>query len=298
MPLERLPLERPPLVSGLLDARCARALSTVAMTMPRPWKPAPLIRLSAALHAAAAAGMLLRPETWPWAAGALVANHGLLTAAGLSPRSRLLGPNWTRLPPPAIARREIALTIDDGPDPEVTPRVLDLLDERHVRATFFVIGRLVRRHRALAGEIVARGHALENHSEHHRKTFSLHGPRWLEREIRAAQQTIAEVSGVAPCFFRAPAGLRNPFLEPVLARLDLQLASWTRRAFDTRNGDAGAVANALRKDLSAGDILLLHDGNAARSPHGTPVILAALPRLLDSIKEAGLTPVTLDTARR
>ena len=265
--------------------------------MPRPWKATALIRVSAALHAAAAAGVLLRPEAWPLATGALIANHGLLTAAGLWPRSRLLGPNWTRLPPAATARGEIAVTIDDGPDPEVTPRVLDLLDARDARATFFVIGRRVRRHPGLARDIVARGHAVENHSEHHLKSFSLHGPRWLEREIRAAQATIEDACGVTPGFFRAPAGLRNPFLEPVLARLDLQLAAWTRRAYDTRNGDPLAVAGALQRNLAAGDILLLHDGNAARSSTGSAVILDALAPLLASINHAGLIPVTLDSAR-
>jgi len=265
--------------------------------MPRRWKPSPLIRVSAVLHVAAAAGLLLKPEAWPWAVGALAANHGALTAAGLLPRSRLLGPNWTRLPPAAAARGEIALTIDDGPDPEVTPRVLDLLDAQGVRATFFVIGERVRRHPALARAIVARGHGIENHSERHLNTFSLRGPGWLEREIRAAQSTLAQICGVTPRFFRAPAGLRNPFLEPVLARLDLHLAAWTRRGYDTRNGDAAAVAAVLQKNLAAGDILLLHDGNAARSPHGEPVILDALPPLLASIKHAGLTPVTLEAAR-
>lgn len=264
--------------------------------MPRRWQPGPLIRLSAALHAAAAAGLVLRPDAWPWAAGALVANHGLLTAAGLLPRCRLLGPNWTRLPADAAVRGEIALTIDDGPDPEVTPRVLDLLDAHGARASFFVIGELVRQHPSLAREIVARGHSVENHTEHHLKTFSLRGPRWLAREIAAAQETISGVCGVTPRFFRAPAGLRNPFLEPVLARLDLQLAAWTRRAYDTRNGDAQAVTDRLLRGLAGGDILLLHDGNAARTTDNRAVIVDVLPRVLEHCKDAGLKPVTLPTA--
>ena len=266
--------------------------------MPRRYRPTPLIKLSIALHGAAAGGLLLQPDAWPWAAGALAANHALLTAAGLLPRCRLLGPNWTRLPPAAAARGEIALTIDDGPAPYVTPRVLDLLDRHGARASFFVIGRRVEQHPALAREIVARGHALENHSAHHLKSFSLHGPRGFEREIRAAQQTIAACCGDVPRFFRAPAGLRNPFLEPVLARLDLQLAAWTRRAYDTRNGDAGNVGDRLLGGLAGGDILLLHDGNAARSREGTPVILDVLPRILTACEAAGLHPVTLRAAIR
>ena len=264
--------------------------------MPRPWHPTPLIHLPAAGHAGAAAMLVMRPEAWPEAVGTLVANHGVLTAAGLWPRSRLLGPNWTRLPPQAAARREIALTIDDGPDPAVTPRVLDLLDHHGARATFFLIGREARRHPLLAREIVRRGHAVENHSETHRKHFSLFGPRALAREVGAAQASLAEVCGQTPRFFRAPAGLRNPFPEPVLARHDLQLAAWTRRAFDTRNGDASAVAARLTRRLAAGDILLLHDGNAARTAHGAPVILDALPRVIAACAAAGLTPVTLRAA--
>ena len=83
-----------------------------------------------------------------------------------------------------------------------------------------------------------------------------------------------------PRFFRAPAGLRNPFLEPVLARESLQLVSWTRRGFDTVNGSARAVLGRLTRRLRAGDILLLHDGHAARTAAGTPVILEVLPRCL------------------
>ena len=108
--------------------------------MQTSWKPAPAIKWSAALHAAAAAGVVLAPGTWPWALGAVAADHLLLTAAGLWPRTTVLGPNLVRLPEAAAARREIALTIDDGPDPDVTPAVLDMLDAAGAKASFFCIG--------------------------------------------------------------------------------------------------------------------------------------------------------------
>ena len=101
---------------------------------------------------------------------------------------------------------------------------------------------------------------------------------------------------MAPKFFRAPAGLRNPLLDPVLQRLGLQLASWTRRGFDTVNTDAAAVLTRLTARLTAGDILLLHDGHAARSPGGRPVVLDVLPALLAAIHERGLRAVTLRQA--
>lgn len=260
----------------------------------RGW--APLIKASIGLHAGAALGLTLQADWWPWVLGLVATDHAVLTAAGLWPRSSLLGPNWTRLPAPAAARGEIAITLDDGPDPEVTPRVLELLDRHSARATFFCVGERAQRHAALCGEIVRAGHSIENHSQHHRHDFSLLGPRGFRREIEAGQRSLSEITGRVPRFFRAPAGLRNPFLDPVLARLDLQLASWTRRGFDTRTCDAAAVSARLLRGLAAGDILLLHDGNAARSRAGRPVILDVLPQVLAAIQRAGLRPVTLQSA--
>lgn len=261
--------------------------------MPRPWRPSLAIKLSVALHGAAGVAVLASPATWPWALGAVAVNQVIISGAGMLPRSSLLGPNLNRLPPAATARGEIALTIDDGPDPEVTPRVLDLLDAGGVRASFFCIGLEARRHPALCREIIGRGHRLENHGYAHSWGFATFGMRRMRDDIAAAQATLAEVGGQAPRFFRPTAGLRNPFLDPVLAGLDLQLASWTRRSFDTRESDPGTVLSRLAGKLAAGDILLLHDGHAARTPSGEPVILAMLPRLLATVRERQLKPVTL-----
>lgn len=263
---------------------------------PRRWHHSALLRASAVAHVAGAAWLLARPRQWPWVIGGLALNHGLITLAGLWPRSRLLGPNWVRLPASAAARGAVAITIDDGPEPDVTPRLLDLLDAHGAQASFFCIGERVAAHRQLAREIVARGHAIENHSLRHLHHFSLLGPRGMHDEVQRAQQVIADVTGCAPRFFRAPAGLRNPFLEPVLAGLGLQLASWTRRGFDTMTAQPDVVASRLLRGLSAGDILLLHDGHAARDASGLAVSIAVLPRLLDSIRVAGLTPVALRAA--
>ncbi|HTX25223.1 MAG TPA: polysaccharide deacetylase family protein [Steroidobacteraceae bacterium] len=259
------------------------------------WLPSPLLKTSALVHVAAA-GSLVRPELWPWALGAVIGNHLLLAGGGLWPRSRLLGPNWTRLPAAATAQDRVAITIDDGPDPEVTPRVLARLEERAAKATFFCIGQRIARYPDLAREIVLRGHAIENHTQRHRNSFALLGPRAIAREIIEAQEAIRLASGSRPVFFRAPAGLRNPFLEPVLARLGLRLASWTRRGFDTVNRDPAVVLTKLRRGLRGGDILLLHDGRAARTASGAPVILEVLPRVLDACTAAALTPITLRAA--
>ena len=267
--------------------------STPSSPNPARWRPSPLVRGSLGLHAGALALVLARPSAWPWALGAVLADQALLMAAGLTPRSGLLGPNWIRLPAAAIRKRELAITIDDGPDPRVTPRVLELLDEHKAKATFFCIGERVQRHAELAREMVRRGHSVENHSHRHLNYFSLLGPRGLVAEIERAQDTIGITTGQHPLFFRAPAGLRSPFLDPVLSRLGLQLASWTRRGFDTVSARAETVLGKLTRGLAAGDILLLHDGHAARTGKGMPVILEVLPRLLDALAAADLAPVTL-----
>lgn len=265
-------------------------------TDSEPWRPSPLIAGSLVLHAAASVAWVVQPAWGQHWLALVLANHALLTVCGLLPRSQWLGPNLTRLPAAAAARGEIALTIDDGPDPQVTPAVLDLLDRFQARATFFCIGKQAQQHPALCREIVRRGHAIENHSQHHRHSFSLMGPRGLRSELLLAQQTLAAITGQRPRFFRAPAGLRNPLLDPVLPGLGLRLASWTRRGFDTRTADPEVLLRRLANGLRAGDILLLHDGNAARNAAGEPAILQVLPSLLAQAAAAGLRTVTLGEA--
>ena len=273
-----------------------------APTTPAPlaaaarWRMPVLVKASGALHLGAAAAVIAAPAVWPWALGAVAINHALVTATGLWPRSTWLGPNLRRLPDASAARGEISLTIDDGPDPEVTPAVLDLLDEAQARATFFCIAAQAEAHPQLCREIVRRGHSVQNHSHRHAHTFSISGPRAIRSEIERAQETIAQITAQRPRFFRAPAGLRNPFLDPVLFDLGLQLVSWTRRGFDTMRGDPADVLARLTRALSAGDILLLHDGNAARTAGGRAVLLDVLPALLKRFEDARLRAVTLPEA--
>jgi peptidoglycan/xylan/chitin deacetylase (PgdA/CDA1 family) len=262
-----------------------------------PWRPAPAVVLSLLLHAAALVTVALHPELWPWALGAVAANHLLLTAAVLWPRGSLLGANLVRLPAAAIARGEISLTFDDGPDPEVTPRVLDLLDRHQAKATFFCVGETAAAYPDIARDIVRRGHDLENHSHRHSPAFAFHGLARLRRDVQTAQATLTGVAGRAPRFFRAPMGLRSPMLDSVLASCGLRYVSWTRRGFDAIHRNPGEVLRRLADGLAAGDILLLHDGGASNRTAGVDsVVLAVLPALLERIKGEGLKSVTLEAA--
>jgi peptidoglycan/xylan/chitin deacetylase (PgdA/CDA1 family) len=262
------------------------------------WRPAPAIRLSAAVHLGGVAAVAVNPTSWPYVGAALLANHAALGLAGMIPRSSVLGPNLVRLPHAAAARGEIALTFDDGPDPQVTPAVLDLLDRYGAKATFFCIARKAALCPDIVREIARRGHGVENHSNTHPFGFATYGPNRLQEEIAAAQDTLAALSGKAPVFFRSPMGLRNPFLDPTLARLGLVYVSWTRRGFDTVDGRAERVLSRLGAKLARGDVILLHDGDAYRSRAGTVASTAVLAALLELVQGMGFKPVTLRAACR
>jgi peptidoglycan/xylan/chitin deacetylase (PgdA/CDA1 family) len=268
----------------------------VPIAARRPWPAPAFLRASVGAHALALGAAAALPATWPWALGLVALDHAVLCAAGLMPRSTLLGPNRRRLDAACVARGEIAITLDDGPDPAVTPRVLDLLDEFGAHATFFCIAQRAQANARLAREIVARGHSLQNHTERHRHTFALMGPRAMARELQRGQHCLFDLTGQRPAYFRAPAGLRNPFLDQVLHALELELVSWTRRGFDTSDGSAARVARRLTGGLVAGDILVLHDGGAARGATGEPVCVPALRAVLDAARSNGLACVSLPEA--
>ncbi len=257
------------------------------------WQPTPLMKASFMLTLAAPLAIAIQPSIWPWALAVVVVDNLVLTFAGLWPRCSWTGSNWTSLPLAAAKRGEIAITIDDGPDPDVTPAVLDLLDRHGGKATFFCIAEKAERYPDLCRDIVKRGHAVENHSMQHKYHLPFLLLAGWFAELNAAQNALTDITGVRPRFFRPPVGLRNPWLDPVLNRLDLQLASWTRRGFDTIEKSPPVVLAKLLDNLTAGDILLLHDGKAARTASGVPVILEVLPPLLDAIAAAKLHTVTL-----
>lgn len=251
------------------------------------WRRSVFLGASAALHAGAGIGLAFVPGGWRLAAGAVAANHLVIALAGIAPRCRLLGPNLSRLDPRGQAG-VVAVTFDDGPDPQITPQVVELLETRGARASFFCVGNKVERHSELVRELHDRGHQVENHSYRHSHTFGFLGPARLSDDIARAQDAIERVTGRRPALFRAPAGIRNVFLDPVLERLRLGLVSWTRRGFDTVSRRPDRVASRLLQGLRQGDILVLHDGPPVCGGGGRVVALEALSQLLDGLGALGL----------
>ena len=183
----------------------------------------------------------------------------------------------------ATTRPEVWLTIDDGPDPEDTPRILELLAAHRAHATFFVIGENAAAHPELIRAIAAAGHEVAHHTHTHPlANFWCASPARVRRELDAGLEALRQ-AGVRPTRFRAPAGIKNLWLAPALATRRLTCVGWSARGLERRPGDAGVVAARALRRLAPGAILLLHEG--PRVP-GT-IRVQAIGRVLERLGDQG-----------
>ena len=246
----------------------------------------------------------------PWliaASPALAAAAAGLAAYGaVHPRSQLFGSTLCRTNSP----RKLALTFDDGPNPAITPKLLELLDRHKARATFFVIGKHARECPDLLKETAARGHVIGNHTDAHPNLFWLKPDR-ITIELRCCNFSIIAATGAPPKWFRPPFGFRNPWVVPVARELNQRVVMWTLLPGDWRATSSEwliprmePIAVHAKRNVAAsasgaaatGDILCLHDGshrqlNADRLP-----TLAALEYWLPRWRDLGLEFVTIDEA--
>ena len=229
---------------------------------------------------------------------------GWLTAAAVgihawgvvNPRSSLYMPVWWRLPAPCTG---VALTFDDGPHPERTPAVLDLLAQHGQRATFFVIGENVRRYPALVRRIVAEGHALGLHSNSHSWMFNCWPPGRVQRDLECCGAAIADVTGrPAPVLFRPPMGLKNPIVGFVTGRMKLRTVTWSCRGLDTGSSSVDQVTQRILKGLCPRAILTLHDGAEPNRPRLGMLCPEVLTRILPLMKERGLISLPIVASER
>lgn len=198
---------------------------------------------------------------WEWALAGGASIAGLYCRAVLRPGCQWLGPVTCR-----TSGRGILITVDDGPDPHDTPRLLDLLDEHQAKAVFFMIGEKVAAHPELAREVLRRGHSIGNHTmTHPQATFWCAGPWRTRREIGECQRVIGQVTGARPEWFRAPVGHRNLFTHPIAAMLGMKVMAWNRRGFDAVEKDAEKVLARILPGLGRGDIVLMHEGTPIAS---------------------------------
>jgi len=214
---------------------------------------------------------------WAWGLALLVALHLAFLWGTLRPGSRLFGPVRCRFP---TDRREVWLTIDDGPSDD-TPAILDLLDRHGAKATFFLVGERAAARPELVRAIAARGHGIGNHSQTHPQArFWALGPRAMRREILDCQRTLTAITGQAPRWFRAVVGHANPFVHAPLREAGLARLAWSARGYDAVESDPARITAGIARDLAPGAIVLLHEA----APHGRSVeIIAAV---LDEVARA------------
>jgi peptidoglycan/xylan/chitin deacetylase (PgdA/CDA1 family) len=244
-----------------------------------------------------------RVNPWIIASPAVVAAVAGVTAYGaVHPGSQLFGPTIRHTASP----RDLAITFDDGPNPAMTPKLLDLLQRSAARATFFLIGRYVRECPDLVREISARGHTIGCHTDTH-PNLLFAGPRRIHDELLRGSDAIASVTGALPKWFRPPWGFRNPWLAPATRELNLRVVMWSVLPSDWRAPSAAwlidrmqpistrASANAKQANAT-GDILCLHDGYHARQNGDRTYTLAALEHCLPRWRDLGLKFATIDQA--
>lgn len=185
--------------------------------------------------------------------------------------------------------RTIALTFDDGPDPETTGIVLDILASHTIRATFFCVGERVERYPEMAQRIVQEGHVIGNHTMHHRWSTNFLFGKKLEWELRSAQQIIEHTTGMIPRYFRPPMGLTNPHYRSVLGKLALRMTGWDIRSLDVISRDPESILRRIATRVRAGSIILMHDTGQPGETLST-----VLGGLIAHANENNLKFVTLD----
>jgi len=215
---------------------------------------------------------------------ALAGGAGFSVWAGLSYESQLFGRSLIAPDDP----RKIALTFDDGPNPAATPQLLEVLAKHGAKATFFLIGDFVRREPALAREVLAAGHTVGNHTQHH-LWLPAHSARTIHEELRACNEAIEDVLGVKATLFRPPHGARRPVVFRAARELGLQPVQWNLMVGDWKARSAEDLYRRLVQGIAAnraagrGTNVVLHDGSQRGLGTDRTATVAAVELLLKSL---------------
>ena len=221
------------------------------------------------------------------AAGLMVAG---LAAHGIWHRNSIVfGSVLARLPGD---EKVVSITFDDGPNPDATPRILDVLSREGVHATFFVLGRHADRWPGLVRRMADEGHQLGNHGYFHRKLHRRF-PGYIRDDLTRGADAIERASGVRPAHFRAPHGFRNPWVTPIARSLGERTIGWSLGVWDSARPGADEIVTRTLEGMRAGSILLLHDGDGYDVGGDRTQTAEAVPRIIDGLRALGFGFVTL-----
>lgn len=191
--------------------------------------------------------------------------------------------------------QSVALTFDDGPNPDATPLILDALATRGVRATFFILGRHAEQWPHLVKRVAAEGHSIGNHGYYHRK-LHFKSPAYVRKDLTLGTRAIEQIAGVRPRLFRAPHGFRSPWVSSIARSLGQRTVGWSFGVWDSDRPGRDVIVERILKGTRPGSILLLHDGDGY-DPHGDRVQTAqAVPVIVDRLLEQGYRFDLLDSA--
>ncbi|MEI5098772.1 polysaccharide deacetylase family protein [Streptomyces sp. PmtG] len=180
-------------------------------------------------------------------------------------------------------KRGVNITIDDGPDPQWTPQVLDLLREYDVKATFCMVGTQAQAHPDLVKKVVAAGHRLCDHSVSHNTAMDKDSQAYQSRQILDAERMITKASGgVRPMYYRAPGGAFTPYSRKLAASRGMRPLGWNVDTKDFERPGTDAVVSTVQRELANGPTLLFHDAGGDRTQ-----TVEALRRILPWLKEQG-----------
>ena len=191
-------------------------------------------------------------------------------------------------------RKVVALTFDDGPNPNATPLILDTLAEKGVRATFFVLGSHAERWPELVRRISHEGHQIGNHGYFHRK-LQFKSPFYVSRDIRLGIRAIKRAGVAAPRYFRAPHGFRSPWTTPIASSYGERTVGWSLGVWDSDRPGVDEIVKRTIEGVTPGSIVLLHDGDGYNPDGDRLQTAAALPRIIDALKDEGYEFQTLPT---
>lgn len=183
------------------------------------------------------------------------------------------------------ARKQIALTFDDGPHPGYTSRLLEILKQENVKATFFLVGEMAEKHPELVREEAEAGHTIGNHTYHHVSLPKIPA-EYVATEIKACGEVLQGITGKAPFLFRPPGGEYTDKVAEVSEALGYRMVLWTDDPGDYASPGAAVVRERLLRDAANGGILLLHDG--------IQQTLNVLPGVIERLKARGYEFVTVD----
>lgn len=159
-------------------------------------------------------------------------------------------------------QRRIALTFDDGPDPQTTPALLELLRKHNIKATFFVIGTKAEKHPAIIKQLTNAGHLVANHSYSHPWYFNFLFGKALKKQILRTKAILKEIMGSDSLFFRPPMGLTNPHYRKILKKNNMRIVGWDIRTFD-KNRKKHQIIKKIFKKKCNGSIILMHDSGVS-----------------------------------